>query len=151
MTVVAVCQLGPQIGEIEANRRRIEASVSEAAAAGARVVVLPELCDTGYVFTDRAEAEALVDPAKESGTLDSWCALALELDLVLVGGFCERSASGELYNSAAIVDRSGVRCVYRKAHLWDREQLVFVAGDAPPPVVETQGSGKVMKPLPDLD
>ncbi len=137
MTTVAVCQLGPQIGEVEANRRAIEASVSDAAAAGARLVVLPELCDTGYVFTSREEAEALVDSAKESGTLASWRALALRFDLVLVGGFCERSDTGELYNSAAIVDRSGVRCVYRKAHLWDREQLVFVAGETLPPVVET--------------
>jgi predicted amidohydrolase len=31
-----------------------------------------------------------------------------------------------------------VRAVYRKTHLWDREQEWFVAGDALPPVVETR-------------
>src|SRR5262249_47026140 len=42
-----------------------------------------------------------------------------------------------LFNSAAVIDPSGLRAVYRKAHLWDRERLIFDAGNAAPPVVET--------------
>ena len=42
-----------------------------------------------------------------------------------------------MHNSAAIVDERGVLVVYRKTHLWDREQLIFAAGTEPPPVVET--------------
>ena len=38
---------------------------------------------------------------------------------MIVGGFCELGGDGRLYNSAALVDESGVRAVYRKAHLWD--------------------------------
>ena len=30
-----------------------------------------------------------------------------------------------------------MRAVYRKSHLWDRETLVFTAGDEPPPVIDT--------------
>ena len=55
---------------------------------------------------------------------------------MIVGGFCELGADGRLYNSAAVVDASGTRAVYRKAHLWDKEKLVFTPGDAPPPVVD---------------
>ena len=44
---------------------------------------------------------------------------------------------GLLRNTAVIVDPTGLRAVYRKAHLWDREGHVFCAGDGPPPVVET--------------
>ena len=146
-TVIAVAQLAIAIGEPDANRKAAAAAVAEAAAAGARLVVLPELCDSGYVFGDdagqaSAEAGALASPADDSVTLRQWRALAGEHRLVIVGGFCERGADGRLYNSAAVVDASGPRAVYRKAHLWDKEKLVFTPGDAPPPVVDL-GFGRV--------
>jgi 5-aminopentanamidase len=140
-TVIAVAQLTIAIGEPDANRKAAAAAVAEAAAARAALVVLPELCDSGYVFgavasEAQAEAGALASPADDSVTLRQWQALAGEHGLVIVGGFCERGADGRLYNSAALVDASGTRAVYRKAHLWDQEKLVFTPGDAPPPVVE---------------
>ena len=140
--VIAVAQLAIAIGEPDANRKAAAAAVTEAAAAGARLVVLPELCDSGYVFgavaaEAQAEAGALASPADDSDTLRQWHALAAEHQLVIVGGFCERGADGRLFNSAAVVDASGTRAVYRKAHLWDKEKLVFTPGDAPPPVVDT--------------
>ena len=142
LTVIAVAQLAITIGEPDANRKAAAAAVAEAAAAGARLVVLPELCDSGYVFgavagPARAEAGALAAPADDSDTLRQWHALAAEHQLVIVGGFCERGGDGRLYNSAALVDESGTRAVYRKAHLWDKEKLVFTPGDAPPPVLDT--------------
>src|SRR5207245_9061552 len=36
-----------------------------------------------------------------------------------------------------VVDGNGVRLGDRKAHLWDREQLLFRAGSEPPPVIAT--------------
>ena len=146
-TVIAVAQLAIAIGEPDANRKAAAAAVAEAAAAQAALVVLPELCDSGYVFGDdaaraRAEAGALASPADDSPTLRQWQALAAGHGLVIVGGFCERGADGRLFNSAAVVDESGTRAVYRKAHLWDKEKLVFTPGDAPPPVVDL-GFGRV--------
>jgi 2,6-dihydroxypseudooxynicotine hydrolase len=146
-TVIAVAQLAIAIGEPDANRKAAAAGVADAAAAGARLVVLPELCDSGYVFGDDrdracAEAGALASPADDSETLRQWHALAGEHQLAIVGGFCERGADGRLFNSAAVVDASGTRAVYRKAHLWDKEKLVFTPGDAPPPVVDL-GFGRV--------
>jgi len=140
--VIAVAQLAITIGEPDANRKAAAAAVAEAAAAKASLVVLPELCDSGYVFgavaaRAQAEAGALASPADDSDTLRQWHALAAEHQLVIVGGFCERGADGKLYNSAALVDPSGTRAVYRKAHLWDQEKLVFTPGDAPPPVIDT--------------
>lgn len=133
--VVAVAQLRLQVGEVAANRAAAATAVADAAARGARLVVLPELADTGYVFDSAEEAAALADP---TGTLDARCALAAAHDVTLVGGFCEVDDAGALRNSAAVVDRRGVVATYRKAHLWDREQDVFVAGDIPPPVVDTE-------------
>ncbi|MGH3268014.1 MAG: nitrilase-related carbon-nitrogen hydrolase, partial [Trebonia sp.] len=67
--------------------------------------------------------------------LREWQSLAGRHDLAIAGGFCELGPDGKLYNSAAIVDASGARAVYRKAHLWDAEKKIFTPGDAAPPVV----------------
>jgi predicted amidohydrolase len=136
MTLVAVCQLGLTVGEAEANRAAAAAAIGEAAGRGAELVVLPELCDSGYVFTDAAEARALATPAADSPTLREWQALAGRYATTIVGGFCELGEDGLVYNSAAVAARDGILAVYRKAHLWDAEKLVFTPGDAPPPVAD---------------
>ena len=135
MTVIAVAQLAPVIGDPGANRRVAAAAVAEAAVAGAGLVVLPELCDSGYVFADAVEARGLATRAGDSPTLRQWQKLAAVHRTVIVGGFCELGEDDALYNSAALVDASGTRAVYRKVHLWDREKLVFTVGSAAPPVV----------------
>ena len=135
MTVIAACQVAPTLGDLAANRERVAAAVSEAAGRGAELVVLPELVSSGYAFTDRAEAWESAESA-DGVTVSGWRQLAGDHGVVLVAGFCERSGE-TLFNSAAVVDPSGLRAVYRKAHLWDRERLIFTAGDAAPPIVET--------------
>src|SRR6266487_1798725 len=136
--VVAVAQLALTVGELDANRQAGRAAVAEAAAAGARLVVLPELSDSGYVFSDAGEARSLASPAESCVTLYEWRSLAAGHNLAIAGGFCELGPDGTLYNSAAIVDASGTRAVYRKAHLWDSEKLVFTPGDAALPTVDTE-------------
>jgi predicted amidohydrolase len=137
LTRIACCQLAPAVGHPEANRLTVERAVRAAAGRGARVVVVPELASSGYVFRDAAEARALAE-TRDGPTLTAWAGLARELDLVLVGGFVELGEDGTtLFNSAVLVDPSGVLAVYRKAHLWDTEKLVFTPGDAAPPVVDT--------------
>lgn len=135
-TVVACCQVAPRIGDLAFNRTLTERAIRSAAHQGAQIVVLPELVQSGYVFNDRDEALSLAETT-EGPTLRLWAALARELNIVVVGGFCERLDGDELANSAAMIDAQGLRAVYRKAHLWDAESEIFSAGDAPPPVVET--------------
>ena len=135
-TVVACCQLAPKIGDPAYNRTLTERAIRQAAFQGAQVVVLPELVQSGYLFADRFEALGLAETV-DGPALQLWQALARELNLVIVGGFCERLPADELANSAAMIDANGLRAVYRKAHLWDAEKDIFTAGDAPPPVVET--------------
>ena len=70
-TQVAVAQLAIAVAELDANRAAAAAAVTEAAAAGARLVVLPELCDSGYVFDagdPAAGARGLAGPAAGSVT-----------------------------------------------------------------------------------
>jgi len=134
---VACCQLAPHVGESQANRADAEAAIAAAAADGAQIVVLPELATSGYVFADRDEAWALAEDL-DGPTVRAWTALAAQHDLVIAGGLCERgSIARRPHNSAVVIDASGVRGVYRKVHLWDRETEIFAPGDAPPLVLDT--------------
>jgi 5-aminopentanamidase len=131
---VACVQLAPVIGELESNQALVRDAVERAAAAGASLVVVPELATSGYVFESAAEARSLALPADDA--LAPWVAVAGATGTVVAGGFAEL-AGDVVYNSAAIVDGEGVLAVYRKVHLWDREQLVFAPGEQFPPVVDT--------------
>jgi predicted amidohydrolase len=136
MTRIVCQQLAPRIGSLDANRELSLNAIAAAVAERADVIVLPELVTSGYVFESAQEAASLAIPVTDP-LLREWGAAASRGDAVVIGGFCERGDDGKIYNSAAVVDGSGVLGVYRKVHLWDREKLWFTAGDAAPRVFDT--------------
>lgn len=136
MTIIACRQLAPVVGELEANSALTVAAIREAVSAGADVVVLPELATSGYVFDSRPEAARMAISAGDP-LFRAWAREAAAGPAVVVGGFCELGTGGRLHSSAAVVDASGLRAVYRKTHLWDREKLFFAPGEVPPPVLDT--------------
>jgi predicted amidohydrolase len=134
---VACAQIAPVVGDGDGNRTRIQAALDGAFAGGADVVVLPELATSGYVFESADEARSLAERI-DGPTVRSWTAsVARTGSAVVVGGICELGSDGRLFNSAVVVDGTGVLAVYRKLHLWDREKLVFAAGEEAAPVVST--------------
>jgi 5-aminopentanamidase len=137
VTLIAAAQLAPTLGDLRANRILARDAIREAARRGADVVVLPELITSGYVFESPQEARS-VAIASDHEILEEWASEAAAADLVLIAGFCELAEDGAVYNSAAALDATGLRAVYRKLHLWDREKLVFTPGSAPPPVIDTR-------------
>ena len=64
--MVACAQLAPVFGDVEGNRARATEAITAAAGDGAMLVVLPELCVTGYAFADGFDWIAL--PGKSGGT-----------------------------------------------------------------------------------
>jgi predicted amidohydrolase len=134
MTTVACQQLAPVIADLQANRELSLRAIRAAVDGGADIVVLPELVTSGYVFASPEEAES-VAVTPDHALFGEWAAAAG--GGLVVGGFCEAGEDGRLYNSAALVDASGVLAVYRKCHLWDREKLVFTPGTEPPRVHDT--------------
>jgi predicted amidohydrolase len=137
MTRVAVQQLAPQLGDLEANRALALGAIREAAEAGAEVIVLPELVTSGYMFPSAEECAAAAI-GRDHEILAEWAQEAARTDAVIVGGFAERGEDGATYNSAALIDASGLRAVYRKLHLWDFEKALFSPGTDGPPVVDTR-------------
>jgi len=89
--------------------------------------VLPELFATGYQFRDRAELEALAEGA-EGPTVCAMADQAARLRTRFCGGFPERDGDA-VYNAAFLVGPGGLEAVYRKVHLFDREQDLFQPGD----------------------
>jgi predicted amidohydrolase len=124
---VAFVQGKPRFGETE---RNLEHGLALASKVEADLVVIPELWSSGYVFSSHAEVDALAEDAKTGPTARALTAAARREKRHYIAGFAERHR-GRFYNSAMLVDRTGVCTVYRKLHLFEREQEWFAPGDIP--------------------
>lgn len=147
---IACVQMAPAMGEVAANVARAGTLVEQAAAQGARLVVLPELANTGYMFESREEAYALAETVPDGPSARAWIALAQRLGIHLVAGIAERDG-GRLYNSALVAGPQGYLGTYRKLHLWGDENLYFEPGDLGLPVFHTEfgraGRGHLLRRL----
>ena len=103
---------------------------------GAKIVVLPELCNSGYVFESREEAFRSAESVPDGPTTKAWMAAAAQFDMIIVAGIAEQE-DGRLYNSAVAVGPKGHIGTYRKNHLWAAENLFFEPGNLGIPVWHT--------------
>lgn len=133
---VACVQMEPHVGEKDANVAKTLSKITEAADRGAELVVLPELCNSGYVFESREEAFALAEDAATGPTARAWSELAATRRLHIVAGMNERDQDG-LYNTSVVIGPSGLLGKFRKMHLWNLENLFFRKGDLGFPIFET--------------
>ncbi|MBF6570756.1 MAG: nitrilase family protein [Candidatus Binataceae bacterium] len=133
---IACLQMEPHVGEKTANVARTLEMIEEAARAGATLIVLPELCNTGYVFNTREEAFALAEDVPGGTTTESWIRVAMQHGVTIVAGIAEREGDA-LYNSAVVLGPRGYIGRYRKNHLWGEENLFFEPGNLGVPVFRT--------------
>ena len=133
---VACLQTEPIVGEKDRNVSRSLEMIAKAADNGARLLVLPELCNSGYVFNSRDEAFALSEPIPEGPTTKAWMEIAKARDLYIVAGITEREGDS-LYNASVVVGPSGHIGTFRKVHLWNEENLFFERGNLGFPVFST--------------
>ncbi|TFG32950.1 hypothetical protein EU528_01980 [Candidatus Thorarchaeota archaeon] len=134
---LAVGQMEPKICNTEENLVRVKAILKEAEKANVDVLVLPELCNSGYVFKDISEATDSAESIPKgplSRELIAWS----ERGRLVVAGICEHSDVG-LYNSAGIFARGKHIATYRKIHLFLNEKDWFRPGQEEPPVIEYNG------------
>jgi len=130
MIRVAVAQFTPEHGRKASNLQAI-ARLLEGVEAD--LIVLPELCTTGYFFTSRDELAPLAEGVNGAAAQVLGGA-ASSKRAIIVAGIAE-SAGRSLYNSV-FVFRPDIRepLVYRKSHLFYRESEVFEPGDTGFPV-----------------
>src|SRR5947199_4977672 len=124
-----------------------DAKVAEAAAAGVRLVCLPELFRSRY-FAQHEDAASfdLAGPVPGPST-EALAKAAQRAGVVVIAPVFERRAPGLYHNSAATIDVDGrVAGVYRKMHIPDDpayyEKYYFTPGDLGFRAFDT-GVGKV--------
>lgn len=127
-------QFSPEFGDRKANIHR---TVSIVEAAKADLIVLPELCTTGYNFTSRGELAILAEEVPDGPSCTAWSACARKTGTTIVAGIAEK-AGDSLFNSCVLITGDGVRATYRKVHLFFRENRIFSPGREFP-VVEIDG------------
>ena len=133
---IACVQMEPIVGEKDRNVRRSIEMIEEAAGKGATLVVLPELCNSGYVFDTREEAFALSEEVPAGPTCQAWAGVASKHGLHIVAGIDERDGD-VLYNSSVVIGPHGYVGTFRKVHLWNKENLFFEPGNLGFPVFKT--------------
>ena len=118
----------------EQNLRAAIAKVAEAAAAGARLVCLPELFRSQY-FAQREDAALfdLAEPVPGPST-EALGRAAKQAGVVVIAPIFERRAPGLYHNTAAVIDADGALVgLYRKMHIPDDpayyEKFYFTPGD----------------------
>lgn len=123
--------MGP---DCAANLRAAQDATRRAAAAGARIICLPELYRSQY-FCQKEDARLfdLAEPVPGPST-EAFQALAAELRAVIIVPVFEKRAPGVHHNSAAVIDADGALLgLYRKMHVPDDpayyEKFYFAPGD----------------------
>ena len=125
---IASIQMEPEFGNKQANLEKTLRMIHEAADNGAQIIVLPELCNTGYMFNSRAEAFSLAEEIPSGTTVQAWIKVAQERNLYIAAGITELDGN-DLYNSAAFVGPAGYIGTHRKVCLWDEEKMFFEPGN----------------------
>ena len=109
---IALAQVAPRLGDLEANLEMASAAVRRAASEGAALAVLPELALTGYLLQDlvpevaiRADDQRLVALSREAASI-----------LVAIG-FVEETDDHRYCNSVALLRDGELIGLHRKVYL----------------------------------
>ena len=120
--------------DIQANKEKLAANITDVATQGAELVVLQELHNSLYFCqTENTQICDLAEPIPGPST-EFYGALAARLGIVLVTSLFERRAPGLYHNTAVVFERDGsIAGTYRKMHIPDDpayyEKFYFTPGD----------------------
>jgi NAD+ synthase (glutamine-hydrolysing) len=106
---LALAQINTTVGDLDGNRDRIVARIAEARAAGADLVVFPELAVTGYPPEDLLLRPAFVRAAARATGEVAEAATGIT---ALLGA--PLAESGRLYNACFVCEHGEIAAVYRK-------------------------------------
>ncbi len=109
---VAAASLRVHLGDVEANEREILAAMERMQARGAALLVLPEMCLTGYTLGDLFSQELV-----QRRALDALGRLAARSGAMAVVVGLPVNQRGRLFNCAAILQGGRVRGLVPKTYL----------------------------------
>jgi predicted amidohydrolase len=130
---IGFVQFAPVLGDVQATIDKIDRLSVHCA--GADLLVLPELCNSGYNFESEEQAWVTSEEIGNGVFLRYLESLCVRLGCHIVSGLNEREGS-RLYNSAILVGPHGYVGRYRKLHLFMNEKDFFEPGDVGLPVFD---------------
>jgi 5-aminopentanamidase len=133
----ALLQSSGRPGSVVENLKVLDEAAGRAAAAGAGLLVAPEMFLTGYAIGD--DIARLAEPA-DGESADAVAELCTRHGLAIAYGYPERRGEA-VYNSAQLISADGTRLAgYRKTHLFGCfERDHFTPGEQP--VVQAELGG----------
>jgi predicted amidohydrolase len=135
-SIVASVQFEPRLLDVNGNIATALKLTFEAAAKGARIIVLPELCTGGQVFDGSREALECAQ-TRDGYQTEAFIPIARRFNCHIVFGYVELQ-DNKLYNSAAIVGPRGLAGNAQKHNLWGRDNLWATPSDVVAPLVVTE-------------
>ena len=123
----AVIQMNAEPVPTSDRLHRAEILIAAAAAVGAQILVLPEVFNTGYVYSEKnyQRAESI------NGQTITWMkATTQRYNVYLVGSLLLRE-NDEIYNAQILVSPQGEHWRYDKTYPWAWERAYFRGGRGP--------------------
>ena len=135
---VAAVGFNPELFELERNIASAAAMIEEAATAGAKIIVLPELSMSGSDYPTLESWLPYMDTVPGKAT-DAFAAIAKTHGCYITFGVAEvEPATGMTYNAAALVGPDGYIGKYRKTGTNMADVTSFRSGNAGYPVFPTE-------------
>jgi len=132
---IGYVQFAPVLGDPPATMALIDTLRDQFAEAD--LVVLPELCNSGYAFSSTTQARELAEDAEQGPFVQYLAQLAQAHGQHIVAGLDELDPqNGQLYNTAVLVGPKGLVGKYRKLHLFLNEKDHFQPGNLGLPVFD---------------
>ena len=153
---VAAIQFSPKYGDCPGNLRRLAALTVQAAKAGAKLIVLPELAISGYSMMSRQAAEPFAEVLAEfkpspavsmTTSMQAFYSIARTYGTHIAWGLVEKDyGTGNLYNSQVLMCPDGSFESYRKINFFGNDYLWATEGRGNPPVMRIlDGPARVLK------
>lgn len=122
---VSALQFAPRLLNKEYNLKRISELLIKLKT---DLIVLPELCLSGYVFASKSEVLSVAEEAGKGEAFDLLTNIAVTNNCDIVYGYPE-VCGDKLFNSCMLIMPDGRYYNYRKTHLFNREKMFFSPGD----------------------
>lgn len=116
---IGFCQFNVVHKNIEANLNKIKELITDS---DTDLIVLPELCFSGYFFRSKEELFQYSDERIQEKIISELQQIAKDNDLYIVAGFAEKEGHN-LYNSAIVIGQEGCIGKHRKVNLTINETI----------------------------
>lgn len=126
---IGYLQFKPEFLNAKANTEKVADMISKG---GYDLLVIPELANSGYLFSSKDELEKVSEDPDNGGYCKMLKKISREKKAYIVSGFCECTIEDRqkvYYNSSILVFPDGKYRIYRKTHLFFDEKKYFMPGN----------------------